>query len=61
MKNLLMKLAIPVLIYMLRQEVVHNQLRALADRTDNEFDDAGVEALVSMFKRIADLLEAKPQ
>jgi hypothetical protein len=46
-------------VTILNNKTVHNEIRKLAKRTDNEYDDAGVEAIIALFGRIATLLGKK--
>lgn len=59
MKQLLIAVGLKILGFLLKQERLHEEIRALAKKTENEVDDAGAEALIGFLKKTAEIIDAK--
>jgi hypothetical protein len=57
--SILKDIGIAALIFLLENESLHGHLKALAEKSSNKYDDAGVEGAIVMMKRVADVLKAR--
>ena len=59
MKALAIQVGIAILVFLMKSEAVHAELRKLAKKTKNTFDDMGVEAVIALLKKLSGTLGKK--
>jgi len=57
MKAMFTKLGMSLLKYLLSNKAIHDQLRSLARKTDNTFDDAAMEKIIEYFSDVSKLID----
>lgn len=58
MKTFFTSLGMVVLKFLLNSPAIHEKLREFAAKTDNKFDDLGVEQLIAAGKKLSEKLES---